>query len=118
MHSAPQVALLINGQTTPYRIAVANTWWRRAVGLLGTSALQDEPCGLWIAPCSSIHMLGMRYAIDVVFLDAHGLIQKMVPQLKPWRFAACWRAHSTLELRAGLCEVMQLQLGQCLELWS
>jgi uncharacterized protein len=95
------------------RIRTALRWWTRAVGLLATASLED-PCGLWISPCNSVHTLGMRYAIDVVFMRADGTIAKVVERLPPWRAAGCLNAKSTLELRAGLADQLGLRPGMAL----
>jgi hypothetical protein len=100
---------------TAWRIRMAKSWWRRAVGLLTTSKL-DEPSGLWISPCSSVHTIGMRYAIDVVFLDEMGRVKKLVRCLKPFRCAVCWGACSTLELRAGAIDELFFRLGDLIRL--
>jgi uncharacterized protein len=107
------VTLLVDGRGTNLRIRTALRWWARAVGLLTTSGLED-PCGLWISPCNSVHTLGMRYAIDVVFMNADGRIAKVVEQLPPWRAAGCLNAKSTLELRAGLAGQLGLRRGMAL----
>ena len=107
--------LHIDGRTSALRIRPARTWWRRAIGLLATPALED-PCGLWIEPCHSVHTIGMRYAIDLAFLDRDGRILKLVPRLGPWRAAACRGARSTLELRAGLAAELGLTRGMQLKL--
>jgi hypothetical protein len=107
--------LHVDGQRTAWRIRQAVRWWSRAIGLLATPALED-PCGLWIAPCNSVHTLGMRYPIDVVFVRADGTIAKVVEQLRPWRAAGCRQARFTLELRAGLARQLQLRPGMTLAL--
>lgn len=109
------LTLHIDGLPTSHRIRRADTWWRRAVGLLTTTALHD-PCGLWIAPCGSVHTFGMRYAIDVVFLDRDNRVLKVVPRLRPWRMAGAARAVATLELREGLAEPLGLRPGLQLSL--
>jgi uncharacterized membrane protein (UPF0127 family) len=109
--------LRIDGKTTDYRIRQAATWWSRAVGLLATRRL-DSPCGLWLASCASVHTIGMRYAIDVVFLRHDGTIVKVIPELVPWRAAACRSAAATLELRAGLAVRLGLCPGMALALDS
>ena len=50
------------------RVLPAHTFFKRAKGLLGTKAW---PAGLalWLKPCKQVHTMGMRYALDVVFLD-------------------------------------------------
>jgi uncharacterized membrane protein (UPF0127 family) len=107
--------LCVNGAPSSRQIRVADTWWRRAVGLLATPDLSD-PCGLLISPCNSVHTLGMRYAIDVLFLGADGEVLKLVPALKPLRAAGCRGAKSTLELRAGLAAELGLRVGMRLTL--
>lgn len=41
---------------------------RRAVGLIGRTQI-EERTALLIAPCSQVHTIGMRFAIDAVFCD-------------------------------------------------
>ena len=43
------------------------------MGLMGKRELKDG-AGLYLKPCSSIHMFFMRIALDVVFVDADGQI--------------------------------------------
>jgi uncharacterized membrane protein (UPF0127 family) len=109
------LALTLDGQPTGLRLGLAARWYQRAIGLLLTSSLQD-PAGLWIKPCNAVHMIGMRYALDLAFVDRDGRVLRLVPALKPWRFAACRSAHAVVELRAGLIEALGLQPGQRLAL--
>jgi hypothetical protein len=75
--------------------------WSRMVGLLGRKQLPDGEA-MVLRPCSSIHMLFMRFAIDVVYLDKDATVLKVVPSLKPFRFSAArGGAHYTLELPVG-----------------
>lgn len=107
--------LFVDGRPAGVRLRLADRWHQRARGLLGVNRL-DDPAGLWITPCNSVHMLGMGIALDVAFVDASGRILKLVPRLRPWRFAACWRAHATVELRAGLAGELALRPGRLLAL--
>lgn len=52
----------------PLRVIPATTFLQRLVGLLGRKSWSDRKC-LWLSPCSSIHTFGMRFTIDVVFVD-------------------------------------------------
>ena len=108
---AGHAELLINGQPSGVHIRRAERWHQRAVGLLTTAQL-DHPAGLWIKPCNAVHMIGMRYAIDVLFVDANGRVLKRVDSLRPWRASACAGARAALELRAGLAATLGLQAGQ------
>lgn len=40
--------------------------------------------GLAIAPCASIHMMFMFFAIDAVFYDAGNRVTKVAPGVRPW----------------------------------
>ena len=82
------------------RCHVAERWWARFVGLLGTADLAADE-GLWIAPCGSVHTWGMRVTIGCAFVDAHGRVLRVVDPLPPWRVAACRGAAAVLETRAG-----------------
>lgn len=81
-------------------LAVADTHWTRLCGLLGAS--RDDfrnGCGLWILPCRGVHTLGMRYPIDVLYLDKSKMVVHIEHGLKPWRFAPVrLQAASVLEL--------------------
>lgn len=74
----------------------------RIKGLLGTSTLRnDEAC--WLIPCSSIHTIGMRYAIDVYFLDKTNKIISIFENMVPGRFSPLvWKAHSAVEVKTGI----------------
>ena len=56
------------------QVRTASTFFPRFVGMLGTAAIADGE-GLWIVPCRSVQTLGMRYPIDVAFLDARGALE-------------------------------------------
>lgn len=51
------------------------------------------------APCSSVHALGMRYSIDVLFMSKAGMVLKIVADLSPGRMAG--GSAYVLELPAG-----------------
>ena len=94
-------------------LGIARTFRERAVGLLGRRYLSADQ-GLYLEQCCCVHMIGMRFPVDVVFLDAHGMIVQMRSMLRPWRIALCWEAGHTLELAAGTIEALRLQEGQYL----
>lgn len=79
---------------------VADTSLSRREGLLKRSGLAPGE-GLWIVPCEAIHCFFMKFTIDVLFLSKSKKVLKARPAVKPWRIAACLRAHSVLELPEG-----------------
>jgi uncharacterized protein len=84
-------------------------------GLLGRRDLASDE-GLLLRPAPSVHTLFMRFPIDVVFLDRGGDVVGIRPEVRPWRAAACRRARSALELRAGEAARRGLRVGDALEL--
>jgi len=88
----------------------AETPWEAMRGLLGRPNLDDGE-GLWISDCRCVHTFFMRFAIDVVFLDAGGRVCKIVPALAPWRAAWCGRAAAVVEMAAGVCGRWGLAVG-------
>jgi len=71
----------------------------------------DHDEGLLIEPCSSVHMIAMRFAIDVAFVDCDGRVLRVVENLKPWRIAACNGSRKVLELAAGRTRQVGLAVG-------
>jgi uncharacterized membrane protein (UPF0127 family) len=97
------------------KVRTAHTFLLRLVGLLGTAAIAEGE-GLWIVPCRSVHTLGMRYPIDVAFLDARGVVVVILEGLPPNRVGRVVRdARGALELRAGTLAATGTAPGDRLE---
>jgi uncharacterized protein len=48
-------------------------------------------------------MIGMKYAIDVIFMDRAGKVVGLCEQIKPGQLSPLfWQAHSCLELPSGV----------------
>ena len=63
------------------KIIIADSFLTRLKGLMFQKALQPST-GLLLAPCNSVHMCFMRFAIDVVYVDKDYKIIKVVKDLK------------------------------------
>jgi uncharacterized membrane protein (UPF0127 family) len=72
----------------------------RREGLLKQSAW-PEGSALIIAPCQAVHTVGMRFAIDVLFVDRAGRVVKVRERVRPWRIAGALTAFAVIELPAG-----------------
>ena len=83
------------------RLDIANTFWKRALGLMGKHQL-ERGTGLLIPNCRSIHTGFMRFPLDVIFLDENNRVAKVVRNVKPWRMVwGGWKACSVLEVQCG-----------------
>lgn len=99
-----------DGRVVAESVTVADSTGRRLRGLLGKRDLPSGH-GVLLRPAWSIHTAFMRFAIDVVFLDADQIVIKIVPSLAPFKTASCRGAREVVELRAGECERRGLALG-------
>jgi uncharacterized protein len=97
-----KTAVLTKGDGTVLsdRCQVADTPLVRMRGLLGRSGLEPGESMLF-RPAGSIHMLFMRFAIDVIFCDEELVVLNVVPGLRPWRMAAERGAKVVIELAEG-----------------
>jgi uncharacterized membrane protein (UPF0127 family) len=95
-------------------VEVADRGATRRKGLLGRDGLAAGE-GLWIVPCESVHTFGMRFPIDLIYLDRSRKVKKVRSGLPPWRLSACLSAHSVLELPAGTIRTTQATPGDKLE---
>ena len=104
------------GTSLGERIRVADTWLTRLRGLLGTAPLAEGE-GLLIAPCRGVHMFGMKYPIDVAFLDRAGTVVGLCHRLAPGARSPFVRAaRSALELPAGTLAAAGITEGDTLTL--
>ena len=93
-----------------HKAQVANTFFSRLKGLLGTKNLEAGR-GLVIRSCSSIHTIGMQYALDVLFLDEKNKVLKIVLNLPPGRLSLCSHSSYVVELPAGVIEATGTAVG-------
>lgn len=92
---------------------VADSVLARMRGLLGRSGYDGA---LFFPRTKAVHSLGMRFPIDVAFLDRRMKVVDAV-RLAPWRMTRPrWRCHWVLEAEAGAFERWGLRPGDQLEL--
>ena len=93
---------------------MADTSAKRRTGLLKHSSLEPGS-GLWIVPSESVHSFGMKFAIDLVYLDRKKKVRKIRKEMVPRRMSACLTAHSVLELPVGAIDASRTEPGDQLE---
>lgn len=80
-------------------VRVASDRRSRLLGLAHLDRPRVGP-GLLIPRCSSVHTFGMRFQLDLYFLDERGDVVLVCRALSPRRFAICRRSVAVLELPA------------------
>ena len=89
---------------------IADSPGTRKTGLLKHTRLEPGE-GLWIVPCEAVHSFGMKFAIDVVYIDRKKRVKKTRSNMVPRRISGCLLAHSVIELPVGVIESSGTQPG-------
>jgi uncharacterized membrane protein (UPF0127 family) len=101
--------------TVSDRCRFANSVFKRMVGLLNRRALTQGE-GLLLDRCYGIHTFGMRFPIDVLFLDKELRVIRAVPALPPFRTCVVKHAIYVLELPVGSIQLSQTTTGDQIQM--
>jgi uncharacterized membrane protein (UPF0127 family) len=93
-------------------LEVADSRQARRKGLLGRDGIEGA---LLLTPARSVHSLGMRFAIDVAWLDGDLTVLRTVRLAQNRMTRPVLRARSVLEAEAGTFARWSLQVGDTLE---
>lgn len=102
--------------TSQPTIVIALGFWGRFRGLMLSKPLPPDQA-LLIPCCASVHTFFMRYALDLIYLDKHGTVVKLVRHVKPWRMS--WGSASAtqiVEMPAGGIDRYAIQVGDAMVL--
>jgi uncharacterized protein len=80
-----------------FEVPVASTRLSRLLGLALLSRGRAGT-GLLIPRCRSVHTLGMRFRLDLLFFDAAGRVIEIHRNVPPIRLVRCPPADAVLEL--------------------
>jgi len=68
-----------------------------------------------LTSCQSIHMFGMKFAIDALFLDKNGAVVGILEDFAPGKMSKIFgKAKSCLELPAGTVKKTGTTLGDAI----
>ena len=97
------------------RAKLADTFITRMVGLLNRSSLAEGEA-LVIARCQSIHMLFMKFSIDVIFVDKNNRVIGLVQGIKPFQLSKIfWKARFAIEVPIGTIAKTKTAVGDQLD---
>jgi uncharacterized membrane protein (UPF0127 family) len=96
-------------------VDVAGSRTERVKGLLGRNGLE----GAFAIPgCRWVHTIGMKFPIDVAYVDGEGNVVKIVSMRRHRVGAPVPHARTVIEARAGSFERWGLKVGQPVEIRS
>jgi len=97
------------------RGAIADTFLPRMIGLLSRKSLSVDEA-LIITRCNSIHMLFMRFSIDVIFVDKSDYVVGLVERIKPFRLSPIFfQSQYAIEVSEGVIEQTKTAVGDQIE---
>lgn len=97
------------------KVVKADKFLTRLVGLLKRKKLGPEEA-IWLVPSKGIHTVGMKFSIDVVFLDKKNKVVALAPDVAPYRMTGIHLlANSVLELPMGTIKKSRTEVGDQLD---
>lgn len=107
---------LSNNAVLADKVRVADTFYKRLVGLLNRKSL-DKGEALILKPSNAIHTLLMRFSIDVLFLDKNGKVVGLLSSFRPFRFSPIYPgSRLTIELPEDTIKLTQTKSGDVVKL--
>ena len=107
--------MIVTNLTRQTRVAdkvfAAKSFWERTRGLIGTPPLKAGE-GLLLPGCMGIHMFGMSYPLDVIYLDRNNEVIAVLEHIKPNTFGPVKLSSCTvLEFAVGTIRRSKTQIG-------
>lgn len=98
------------------KVRKADNFLTRLIGLLKRSNLGPEEA-LWLMPSKGIHTIGMKFPIDVVFLNRSNTVVGIVQGMAPCRLSGIhFTSYSVLELPKGTIKKSRTEVGDQFEI--
>lgn len=99
------------------RIRLVDSWTGRLRGFLGRPEPQVGE-GMLLVRCNAVHMYGLGFPLDLVFLDKNGDVVSTIEGLQPWKRTKRVRgARFALELPTGAIAASYTRVGDRLS-WT
>lgn len=111
-----KAVILKNGKIITENAETAYSFWRRFKGLMFRKSIDDD-YALHIKPCNQIHMLNMKFAIDVIYLSDSGEVIKIDENVKPGTVCKTVKnAKSVIEVNSSAAAKFGISEGDMLEI--
>jgi uncharacterized membrane protein (UPF0127 family) len=100
-----------DGRCIARHVHLACSFRSRCIGLLRHASIPEHE-GLLLVPGGTVHTLGMRFEIDVVFLNRQMRVLGFAERVAPWRIVTAPKETArVLELAAGKIATTRLSTG-------
>jgi hypothetical protein len=98
------------------KVRKADNFVTRLIGLLKRKHLGPEEA-LWLMPSKGIHTIGMKFPIDVIFLNRSHEVVGLISGLAPYRISSVHlRGYSVMELPNGTIRKSRTEIGDKFEI--
>ena len=94
-------------------VEVADARSARRRGLLGRDHLEGA---IVLRPCRWVHTIGMKFPIDVAYVDADGVVVKTMHMARRRIGVPVWRGHLVIEAEGGAFARWGLHVGDVVEI--
>ncbi len=92
-------------------VDVTASFLERFRGLMFTQSIPDG-YGLLIRPCNQIHMMNMKFPLDVIYLSEDGTVLHIDENIRPWQIGKTVKhAVGVVEINAGTCARLGIETG-------
>lgn len=102
------------GEVILDNLVIADTFYKRFIGLMGQSEL-IQGTGIKIDPCNSIHCFFMRIPIDIIFVSKEHTVVKIIHDMKPWKVSPIIKGARYVIEANGLALLGKVEIGDILE---
>ena len=85
----------------------------RGKGLLGRDGIDGA---IVLRPCRQVHTIGMRFPIDVAYLDESGVVIKTLQMHRHRVGIPVWRGSHVIEAEAGAFARWGLRVGDVIDI--
>jgi len=97
-------------------LLLADTIISRMKGLLGRDTMPAD-MALWIKPCKGVHTFGMKFSIDVIYLDKNNTVIALEKNLRPNKMTRVYlKAASVIELPENSIDLSKTAPGNKIEI--
>ncbi len=108
--------IALAGEVVIPTLLVADRFWERMWGLLGRSNLPNGTAML-LKPCRAIHTVGMRFPLDLVFVDRDLVVTGTAANVCSGKYVVGKRGTwATIEMETGWFDLPKLDVGTALEI--